>query len=47
MISYCYADKDIVHKIQKFLDNEGYDVWSARTHKNREGKIILKRFSLA
>jgi hypothetical protein len=40
MISYCYADKDIVYKIHQFLANEGYSIWFDRDHNNAFGKTI-------
>ncbi|CAF1992875.1 unnamed protein product [Rotaria magnacalcarata] len=42
MISYCHADKDIVHKIQKFLTNEGYDIWINRSHKHRQRETTME-----
>jgi hypothetical protein len=39
MISYSYADKDIVHKIQQFLANEGYIIWSERNDNNEQGNM--------
>ncbi|CAF3785518.1 unnamed protein product [Rotaria socialis] len=41
MISYCHADKDIVHKIQKFLTNEGYNIWINRSHKHRQAMEVV------
>ncbi len=38
-ISYSHADKDIVHKIQQFLANEGYNIWFERNHNNEQGNI--------
>jgi formyltetrahydrofolate hydrolase len=40
MISYCSADKDIVHNVQQFLVNEGYNIWSERNHNNEQGKVM-------
>jgi len=39
MISYCYADKDIVYKIHQLLANEGYKIWFDRDHNNGLGKM--------
>ncbi|CAF0824435.1 unnamed protein product [Rotaria sp. Silwood1] len=41
MISYCCADKDIVHKIQNFLTNEGYNVWFDSAHNHRNAMEVV------
>jgi hypothetical protein len=40
MISYCYADKEIVHKIQLLLVNKGYNIWLDRDYNHGHGKTI-------
>lgn len=39
MISYCYADKDIVQNIHQLLTNEGYKLWFDRDYNKGLGKI--------
>lgn len=40
MISYCDADKDIVHKIQQFLIHQGYNIWLDSDQNYEYGKSI-------
>ena len=41
MISYCHADKDLIIKIHKFLENEGFKVWIDLNNMFGPGKSIL------
>ncbi len=41
MISYSSNDKDIVKKIQRFLTNQGYNIWSENIPKPGLGKGII------
>ncbi|CAF3589496.1 unnamed protein product [Rotaria sordida] len=41
MISYCDADKDIAQKIQKFLTNEGYNIWFDSTYNHRYDMKVI------
>lgn len=40
LISSCYSDRDMVQKIQQFLVNEGYNVWSERNQNHEHRKMI-------
>jgi hypothetical protein len=40
MISYCYADRDIVYRIQRFLINEGYHIWFDPNLNHGQGETI-------
>jgi hypothetical protein len=38
MISYCYADREIVYQIHQFLANEGFNIWLDRNNIHEQGK---------
>ena len=41
MISYCHADKELVHKIQRYLADQGFSIWIDREQIYGPGKIIF------
>ena len=42
VISSAYSDRNMVQKIQQFLINEGYQVWSERNHNFEHRKMIIQ-----
>jgi hypothetical protein len=41
MISYCHADKELVYQVQKFLSDEGFNIWFDRDNMYGPGRSIL------
>jgi hypothetical protein len=38
MISYCHEDKELVHKIHRFLADQGFKIWIDRDQIYGPGK---------
>ena len=45
IISYSYDDKDIVHQIQQYLVNQGFNVWFEDKNLHGQSKSIQVFFS--
>ena len=44
MISYCHADKEIVHKIYHFLEAQGFKIWIDLNHMHGPGNVLFSSF---
>jgi len=46
MISYCHADKELVHRVQHFLADHGFKIWIDHDQMYGPGKTMSPFFVL-